>query len=950
MEILVALTEDEMQLRKASQRARRPMESMVTAVLLFGIFASVAAARVVTIQITSRTSFAGGATFGTAGAYETVRGTITFQVDPTDPRNKVVFDLDKATQNSAGKVQFTADFYILKPVDITKGNGALLAEVPNRGSKNALAFFNDATSAANANNPSVAADAGNGFLMQQGYTVAWVGWSAGVPAGSDRLTAQFPVAMQNGQPITDQVQTVYWDAEFGGATPFTLPLSGYSLFTSIPSVSTDQSVAQAVLRVRPSDSMRPSGPVIPAGTVVPTSQWSFAKCPTGPPGTPSVTDICLAGGFQNNQVYEIVYQATGSAVSGLGYVTTRDFVSFLRKATVDDAGTPNPVAGVTRTLCHGYSISGQYLRDFVYQGFNEDEQGQKVCDGMMVHSAGGQKASLNFRFASDPNSTPFRSQHADRGAPETNFPRTYTMRTDPLTGVTDGLLKRSATDPKIMHVNSSTEYWERRGSLLDTDEYGFADLVESPNVRRYLIAGAQHSSTAGSLPTFSVGSRQCQQLSNTFHRGPVLRALLVSLDAWVRAGASPPASQGPRLADGTLVTSDQGSTGFPAIAGVTYNGLLNGSGDRDFGLQVSNNSGIIGNLNAPVTSYHQLLVPKVDAVGNDLAGIRHPFVDVPTATLTGWSLRRPEFTDGDLCDAAGMMIPLRRTLAERTLLGDFRPSLQELYTDQTGYVAKITSSAQKLQSAGLLLQADVDAAIQAASAAPVLSANSITDGAGFTVNRLAPGSIVSIFGTGLAGAVLQVPAATTLPTALFDAEVTFNDISAPLYYVSPTQIDAQVPLELTPGPVTVQVIRNLAPSAKQVLNLLPAAPAILSVNGQGTGSGLVFHAADFSLVTTASPAKVGETLMIYCTGLGAFKSTLKSGQLAPTPPPNTVNTAQVTIGGASASVSQSSAAPGYAGLYLVGVQVPASSQTGNSVAVTVAVGSTTSNAVTIAIQ
>jgi uncharacterized protein (TIGR03437 family) len=425
---------------------------------------------------------------------------------------------------------------------------------------------------------------------------------------------------------------------------------------------------------------------------------------------------------------------------------------------------------------------------------------------------------------------------------------------------------------------------------------------------------------------------------------------LGSLDAWVRTGASPPASQGPRLADGTLVTSDQASTGFPAIAGVPYNGLLNGSGDRDFGSQVSNNSGIIGNLNAPVMNYHQLLVPKVDAVGNDLAGIRHPFVDVPTATLTGWSLRRPEFTDGDLCDAAGMMIPLRRTLAERTLAGDFRPSLQELYTDQTGYVAKITSSAQKLQSAGFLLQADVDAAIQAASAAPVLPANSIADGAGFTVNRLAPGSIVSIFGTGLAGAVLQAPAASTLPTALFDTEVTFNDISAPLYYVSPTQIDAQVPLELTPGPVAVQVIRNLAPSVKQVLNLLPAAPAILSVNGQGTGSGLVFHAADFSLVTTASPAKTGETLMIYCTGLGAFKSTLKSGQLAPTPPPNTVNTPQVTIGGTSATVTQSSAAPGYAGLYLVGVQVPASSQTGNSVAVTLAVGSTTSNAVTIAIQ
>jgi hypothetical protein len=711
--------------------------------LLLATLVPAAQARVAAIQITSRNSFAGGAAFGSAGAYETIQGTVTFQVDPADSRNKVVFDLNNAPRNSAGLVQFTADFFIFKPVDMAKGNGALLAEVPNRGSKNLLAYFNDATSAANANSPSAAVDAGNGFLLQQGYTLAWVGWSAGVTTGGGRMTAQLLVATQNGQPLTGMVQTVLWDAEFGGATPYTLPLSGYSLFNSIPTVSTDQNAAQAVLKVRSSDSIRPNGPVIPEGTVVPTSQWSFAKCPNGPPGAPSATDICLAGGFQNNQVYEIVYQATGSSVSGLGYVTTRDFVSFLRNAASDGAGTPNPVAGVSRTFCHGYSISGQYLRDFVYQGFNEDEQGKRVCDGMMVHSAGGQKAALNYRFASDPNSTPFRSQHADRGAPETNFPRTYTTRVDPLTGASDGILKRPATDPKIMHVNSSTEYWERRASLLDTDEDGLSDLTESPNVRRYLIAGTQHSTTTGGLPTYGIGNRQCQQLSNPFHRGPVMRALLVALDAWVRNGTPPPASQAPRLADGTLVTSDQPSTGFPVVEAIAYNGLLNGSGDRDFGPQVSGNAGIITNISPPVLSGHQLLVPKVDAVGNDASGIRHPLVDVATATLTGWSLRRPEFTDGDLCDNAGMMVPLHRTLAARTLAGDFRPSLEELYTNQAGYVAKVTASGQKLAAAGFLLQADVDAAVQTASATPSVAANAITDGAGFTANGLAPGSIVS---------------------------------------------------------------------------------------------------------------------------------------------------------------------------------------------------------------
>ena len=461
------------------------------AVGLLGILLPTVEARVVRLQITSRSSFASGTAYGSAGAYEKILGTVFFEVDPSDPRDKVVFDLDKAPLTSGGKVAFSADFYILKPVDLTKGNGALLADVPNRGSKVVLGYFDDAPATANANDPTVALDAGNGFLLRQGYTLVWVGWSAGVLPGGNRMLAQFPIAMQNGQPITGQVLTTYWDAEFGGGTPFTLPISGYSIFQGYAAVSTDPSAAEAELRVRPSDSPRPSGPDIPAGTVVPTTQWSFAKCPSGPPGTPSPTDICLAGGFKNNQAYELTYQATGSPISGLGYVTTRDFVSFLRNSTADDAGTPNPAAGVSRTLSHGYSISAQYLRDFVYQGFNEDEQGRTVCDGMFVHSAGAQKTALNYRFTYDPNSAPFKSQHAGRGAPETNLPRTYTVRADPLTGQMDGLLKRPTSDPKIIHANTSTEYWERRASLLDTDENGTTDLVESPNVRRYLIAGTQ---------------------------------------------------------------------------------------------------------------------------------------------------------------------------------------------------------------------------------------------------------------------------------------------------------------------------------------------------------------------------------------------------------------------------------------------------------------------------
>ncbi len=261
-----------MQNPKLHQSFSRYARSIVAAILLIGVFSSVMTARVASIQIKARNSFAGGAAFGTTGAYETLAGTVNFVVDPADPRNKVVFDLDKAPLNSAGMVEFSADFFILKPVDVTKGNGTLLTEVVNRGSKNALAYFNDAPPTANANNPAVVSDAGNGFLLRQGYTLAWVGWSAGVSTGAGRLVAQLPIALQNGQPITGTVLTPYWDAVFGGGTPFTLPLSGYAIFNSFAAVSTDITAAQAELRVRPSDSMRPSGPAIPEGTVVPAAQ------------------------------------------------------------------------------------------------------------------------------------------------------------------------------------------------------------------------------------------------------------------------------------------------------------------------------------------------------------------------------------------------------------------------------------------------------------------------------------------------------------------------------------------------------------------------------------------------------------------------------------------------------------------------------------------------------
>lgn len=683
--------------------------------LTTALVAPASRAELVRLDIAAREVVAGGMAFGDTGAYEKLTGTAHFEVDPRDPLNAQVFDIDKAPRNNRNRVQFSADAVILKPVDMKKANGALFFEVNNRGNKIMLQMLNDTPPGTPGNNPVVAADFGNGFMMRQGYVLAWVGWGADIAPGNSRLTVNFPIAMERGQPITERILTEYSDRNFGGLTPLSLPLSGSTAFKSYESVSTNKGVAQAELRRRPSDSPRPSAAEIPVGELVPQSEWSFANCTNGLPGTPSTTDICLSGGFQNNMIYELRYRATKSPVMGLGYITSRDFVSFLRRAKRDDSGRPNPVAGLDKAFCIGVSSSGMYYRDYLYQGFNEDERGRRVCDGMQIHIPGVQKLFLNYRFG-QPN--PFTVQHRERYVPDTNFPRRYQRENDPLTGKVDGIMDRPQTDPKLFHTDTSTEYWQFRSSLVDTDDRGTTDLRLPNNIRRYLFSSTQHYPTKGAVPNFGTGNRMCEQLTNMTHPGVYARALVVALDEWVRYNRIPPRSRVPTIGDGTLVPPNQ--VAFPAIPGVTFLGLHNASGDRDFGPRVKGNRGVIDNLIPPVIARHRVLVPQVDAFGNDVAGIRHPIVEAPIATLTGWNTRRPEFTGGDLCDLSGMTVPLRTTADERIAAGDPRPSLQELYGSHGGYVQAVARAANRLERQGLMLREDVERTIAEAEASSVL--------------------------------------------------------------------------------------------------------------------------------------------------------------------------------------------------------------------------------------
>jgi hypothetical protein len=679
------------------------------------VLPAMAEAKLVKLEIAKREVVADGMSFGDAGPYEKLTGRAWFEVDPTLERNKAVFDIDRAPLNSRGQVEFSADMMILKPVDLAKGAKTLFFEVNNRGRKISFGRMHDTASDANMNNPTTPHDFGNGFLMKRGYVIAWVGWGADIAPGDNRLTVQFPIAIENGRPVTERILTEFSDRNFNGGRPFSLPLSGGPAFKSFPAISDDKKLAEAELYVLPSDSPKPSSPDIPRGESVPDDAWAFANCPDGWPGTPSTTHICLKEGFRNDRNYHLIYRATDSPVMGLGYVTTRDFVSFLKNDAQDAAGNANPVFGITTTLCQGISSSGMYLRDYLYQGFNVDEQERQVCAGMHIHVAGVQKLFLNYRFA-QPN--PFSQQHRERYVPDTNFPRQYAVRINPFNRIPDGILKRPTTDPKIIHTDTSNEYWQFRASLTGASEGGTMDFNESSKVRRYLLSSLQHSGFKSDAPNHGIADRQCEQWTNATHPGPLLRALIVDLDEWVKKKIPPPDTRVPRIANHTLV--EPAELKLPKIPGLTYEGLYNGSGDRDFGPRVQGNSGVIDLLIPRVKAKHKVLVPQVDAIGNDIAGIRHPFVEVPVATLLGWNTRTRDFGGPDLCDLLGSTIPLPKTRAEAQAKGDPRPSLEELYGSHETYVAKVADAARKLEAERLMLPEDVDMIIKEAEASDIL--------------------------------------------------------------------------------------------------------------------------------------------------------------------------------------------------------------------------------------
>lgn len=626
-----------------------------------------------------------GRSFGDVGPYEKLRGRVTGEVDPADPRNAVITDIALAPRNANGKVEYETDIMIIRPVDRTKGNRKVWYELTNRGAVVSFSQFNDG--AERQNNPTKAVDGGNGFLMRQGYTILISGWDISAPSGNDSFTTKVPVAVnKDGSPITgpSMEEFVVDTNDF---------VTGRLTY---PAATLDKSTAKLTVRVRVDD----------APEEIAADGWDFAN--------EAGTAIKLAGDktpFRAGTLYEFTYIAKNPPVAGLGFAAIRDLASFVRSADKDDAGNANPLAGnVQRIYTACVSQPCRTAHDFVWLGFNEDETGKKAVDGIVNWIGGATGVFMNYRFAQ-----PFRThrQHIGRNFPEFQGPFTNEVTLDDVTGKSDGRLRRclaNNTCPKVFEANSENEYWAKNMALLHVGTNG-KDLPEIADVRSYLVASLPHT---GGQPASGKGI--CQQERNPLVGNSVLRALLVAMDEWVTTGKEPPASRLPRRADGTLVTSGQSEVGFPTIPGVTYNGRMHTGDQFDYGPDAD--KGILTTLPPrKIGTPYPALVPKTDADGNGIAGIRIPEVAVPTATYTGWALRAK--ANGDSCDAFGQVIPFAKTKLERTTSGDPRASLEERYASQADYVGKVTTVANALKVERLLLDEDVQASIAKATASNI---------------------------------------------------------------------------------------------------------------------------------------------------------------------------------------------------------------------------------------
>ena len=658
---------------------------LLVVLALFGS-ARAALARVVRVEVLTRTDIAAGAPFGAAGPYERITGRIYYAFDPNNEHDKQIVDLSLAPRNASGEVEAWSEFVILRPKNRAKDDAVALVDVVNRGGSVTGVFNLDAQRNLS---PDSAAYYGDAFLLRRGLTIVMVGWQSDVPAGGTALHFGAPGVGDSVNPITGMVRS---DITIDAPTKV-IPLGhrvGGSQAVGYPVASLDETTNTLTERDTPTGERR----------YVPHAQWRFARL-EGDSVVPDDRSVYMESGFKAGKIYEVVYRAKNPVVVGAGLAAIRDAISYLKYDS-------SSIAPVSYGIAFGTSQTGRFLRHFLHQGFNEDERGRKAFDGFFSHTAGAGRGSFNHRFAqpsrdAQPYSTFFY--------PTDVFPFTSVEEWDPLTGARGALrngsmrVRYATALPKVFYVDGGYEYWGRAASLTHTTPDGTADVGFLPSERRYVMASAQHSSPAAfPLP----GTQLTTPPTVEIHRGDpldqrlILRALLVDLLAWVKDDRIPPPSQYPTIASRTLVPAE--SLRFPRITGVTLTPTPYRPYRIDRGASWQN--GIVSEpprLGAP----YRVLVPAVDSLGNDAVGIRAVELRVPLATYFPWQMRTGLTSPTHLVSFQGTFIPLSVTDSARVARGDSRPSIQRLYPSRAAFLSKVDAAARTLVAQRFMLPEDV---------------------------------------------------------------------------------------------------------------------------------------------------------------------------------------------------------------------------------------------------
>ncbi len=675
-----------------------------------------AQARVKKIVIDTKVSPAfNGASFGTAGQYETLAGRVFGELDPNDPHNTIINDIELATRNPNGKVEYMATFFLVKPIDMSKSSHLLWQDVPNRGGRITLA----------------AASRIDGDI---GLSSGWQGDDSGNTAhqpapGNTNDYAVVPIAKnRNGSPITGFVMGRILNASGFDSSPI------IEHSNPIPYKPITLDTRQAHLESHDHETI---DGVVSGVTVIPSSDWAWASCSaTNPfPGTPDPTQICLKNGFAPNKVHQVVFTAQDPPILAVGTAAFRDAASFFKYETQDDFGTPNPVArGITWIITRGSSQSGTFVRQLIHYGFTQDEANRQVYDGAWPIVA-ARRIGLNFRFAKPDLVMKLYEAGSEGPLWWHQFPDH--ARGLPPGGILDRC-ERSKTCPKIVEHFGAAEVW---GQKLTTGWVGTDaknDIPLPKNVRRYYFASSPHGGGGGGFNVNGGSIPQCSSNNygpGTFPSNPLpqtqtVNALRFHFRNWVMKGTLPPDSIYPTLAAKTLVPPTKAAMGFPDIPAVLAsanpdapNNFIQAMMQYDWGsgLDYSDNTGYHSFEPPIVRRVLNQVAPRTDRDGNEIGGVPVVLLQAPLGTYLGWNVTATGFHMGKVCNYQGGWIPFAKTLAERLAKGDPRLSLQERYGTHDNYVALVRAAAASIVAQGFLLQADADALVAAAAASNVLN-------------------------------------------------------------------------------------------------------------------------------------------------------------------------------------------------------------------------------------